>query len=126
MSKRCSLILVVDDDPQFLERARQILNRDRQVFLASNSYQAFALAQNLGFSVVLVDLDLKREDGMALIRDLVERCPGLPIIAITEQTQKAARDLAKELGAVEVLEKPITPEWKPVVERVRAMRARPS
>lgn len=68
---------------------------------------------------------MKREDGMALIRDLRERCPGLPIIAISEQTQKAIRDLAKRLGAVELLEKPITPEWKPVVERVRAMRARP-
>ena len=120
------MILIVDDDPQFLDKARQILNRDRQVFLASNSYQAFALAQNLGFSVVLVDLDLKREDGMALIRDLRERCPGLPIVAISEQTQKTTRDLVRELGLVEVLQKPITPEWKPVVERVRAMRARPS
>lgn len=119
------MILVVDDDPGFLETAQKLLNRERQVFLASSSAKAFTLAQDIGFSVVLVDLDLRGDDGLALIRRIREKIPGLPIIAISEQTQKAARDLARELGVVEVLQKPITPEWKPVVERVRAMRARP-
>lgn len=118
------MILIVDDDPSFLEKARQILNRNRQVFFASTSRQAFNLAKDLGFSVVLVDLDLKGEDGIALIRGMQENFPGLPIIAISESTD-AARELIEELGVAEVLQKPVTPEWKPVVERVRALRARP-
>lgn len=118
------MILVVDDDPTFLEKAQKILNRTRQVFLASTAQKAFTLAQDLGFSVVLVDLDLKGEDGIALIRRIREHVPGLPIIAIAENLQQAAIDLAKELGVAEVLTKPITPEWKPIVERVRALRAR--
>lgn len=116
------MILVVDDDPTFLEKARQILNRERQVFLASSAKQAFKLAQDLGFSVVLVDLDLK--GGMTLIRTIREHVPGLPIIAIADNLEQAAVELAKELGVVDVLAKPITPEWKPVVERARALRAR--
>lgn len=118
------MILVVDDDPTFLEKARQLLNRTRQVFLASTSKQAFTLAQDLGFSVVLVDLGLKGEDGIALIRKIRENVPGLPIIAIAENLQQGAVELAKELGVTEVLTKPITPEWRPVVERARALRAR--
>lgn len=35
------MILVVDHDPEVLEKAREFLNRDRQVFLASTAEQAF-------------------------------------------------------------------------------------
>jgi len=118
------MILVVDDDPMFLEKAQRILNRDRRVFLATTSKRAYALAQDLGFSVVLVDLDLHGDDGVALIRKIQENVPGLPVIAIAENQEQAAVDLARELGVAEVLQKPITPDWKPVVERVRALRAR--
>ena len=52
------MILVVDHDPEVLDSARQILNRNRQVFLASTADQALNMVQRLGFSVVLVDLDL--------------------------------------------------------------------
>src|SRR5581483_5674449 len=108
------MILVVDDDPKFLEKAREILNRTRQVFLASTARRAYKLAQDLGFSVGLVHLDLKGEDGIALIRNIRENVPGLPIIAIAEDLQHAAVELARELGVAEILTKPITPEWKPV------------
>lgn len=118
------MILIVDDDPTFLEKAREVLNRERQVFLASTSQQAFMLAQDLGFSVVLVDLDLDQEDGLVLIREIKNRFPGLPVIAISESHRQVVLELAQEFGAVEILHKPITPEWKPVVERVRALRAR--
>ncbi|HLK50629.1 MAG TPA: response regulator [Bryobacteraceae bacterium] len=118
------MILIVDDDPTFLEDARQILNRDRQVFFASDSKRAVALAGDLGFSVVLVNLDLRYEDGLVLIRDLRTRFSGLPIIAMTASRHHTLIELAKEFGAIEILRKPITPEWKPIVERARAMSAR--
>jgi CheY-like chemotaxis protein len=46
----------------------------------------------------------------------------MPVIAISAVLSEAELDTAKQLGAVEVLHKPITPEWKPVVERIRAVR----
>jgi len=64
------MILVVDQDISFLELASKILNRDRQVFLAFDAKQAFQLAQHLGFSVALIDLDLKGKDGHSLIQQL--------------------------------------------------------
>jgi hypothetical protein len=46
------MILVVDNDPAVLDQAQQILNRERQVFLAKDSARALDLAGNLGFSRV--------------------------------------------------------------------------
>lgn len=118
------MILIVDDDLNFLERAREILNRDRRVFWAINSKQALQLAEDLGFSVALVNVDLRVDDGLKLIGRMREKFPGLPIIAIDGAPESGILKLAKELGAVEILHKPVTPEWKPVVERVRATAAR--
>jgi|SRR5579884_4196779 len=62
------VILLIEDDPAVLEAAQELLNHQRRVFFASDTRHALELAQDLGFSVVLVDLDLKRGDGLLLIR----------------------------------------------------------
>jgi len=118
------MILVVDNDVSFLELASKILNRDRQVFLAIDAQQAFQLAEHLGFSVALIDLDLKGKDGLSLIQHLRESFPDLPVIAISSVLSGREIEDAMELGAVEVLHKPITPDWKSVVERIRATGGR--
>jgi CheY-like chemotaxis protein len=115
------MILVVDHDPEVLERAREILNRERQVFLASTAEQAFAMVQRLGFSVVLLDL-LLPGDAFALIRKLHQAHPDMLIIATDGGVKASVLEVAKDLGVVDVLKKPITPAWKPIVERVRARR----
>jgi CheY-like chemotaxis protein len=100
-----------------------MFNRDRQVFLAFDGNQAFQLAQHLGFSVALVDLDLKGKEGLRLITKLREHFPDLAIIAISSVLGEYELEKAKDLGVVEVLQKPITPDWKTVVERIRARKA---
>src|ERR1041385_5508128 len=116
------MILVVDHDPELLEKAGQILNRDRQVLLASTAKQAYEMVERLGISVVLVDLELPG-DGFALIQKLHDSNPDLLIIAIAGAMKASVLEATKNLGVVEFLNKPITPEWKPVVERIRASRA---
>jgi len=116
------MILVVDDDPAVLDKAQQILNRERQVFLAKDSARALELAGNLGFSVALVDLDLPGGAGFDLIKRLRRNVPDLQIIAVTSAIHSLTPEDAQKLGVVEVLRKPITSDWKPVVERIRARR----
>jgi len=113
------MILVVDRDPEVLEQARQILNRDRQVFLASTATQALEMVERLGFSVVLVDLDLPG-DAVELIQRMHDTHPDILIVAISGAVRASMDGAIKPPGVVEILPKPITPEWKPVVERVRA------
>ena len=121
MLSSVGMILVVDHDPEVLETAREILNHDRQVFLASTASQAFSMVERLGFSVVLVDLELPG-DAYALIKKLHDANPDLLIVAISGAVKASVLQATKDLGVVEVLKKPITPEWKPVVERIRARR----
>jgi CheY-like chemotaxis protein len=116
------MILVVGDDPAVLENAQRILNHDRQVLFAQDSTHALELAGNLGFSVALVDLDLPGGAGFDLIRRLRRSVPDLQIIAITNAIHSLSPEDAEKLGVVAVLRKPITPDWKPVVERIRASR----
>jgi len=106
------MILVADHDASFLELAGTILNRDRQVFLALDAQQAFQLAEHLGFTVALVDLDLRGKDGLSLIEKLRKSFPDLPVIAISSVLSGHRLDEAVGLGVVEVLHKPITPDWK--------------
>jgi DNA-binding NtrC family response regulator len=112
------MILVVDHDPEVLEKAQVILNRDRQVFLASTADQALEMVQRLGISVVLVDLEL-HGGGYALIQKLHDSNPDLLIIGVKGAVKASVQNATDSLGIVEYLQKPITPEWKPVVERIR-------
>jgi CheY-like chemotaxis protein len=115
------MILVLDHDPEVLEMAAKILNRDRQVFLATTAKQAFEILDRLdGFSVVLVDLDLPG-DPYALIRKLHDFDPALLVVATSGAMTASVRDATEAPPeVVAVLTKPVTPEWKPVVERLRA------
>lgn len=106
------MILVVDDDPAVLERARDILGAELNVFFAGNAKQALELAEELTFSVVLVDIVLGKENGFALIGELRQRFPYLPVVAMSGVVKDHVLATAKAYGAVEVLKKPITPEWK--------------
>jgi CheY-like chemotaxis protein len=117
------MILVVASDLTVLDQAQQILNRERQVFLAPDAVQALELSGNLGFSVALIDLDLPGGAGFDLIRTLRRSVPDLQIIAITNAIYGLSPEDAQKLGVVEVLKKPITADWKPIVERIRARRA---
>ena len=113
------MILLVDDDPVFLEQAEAILNSDRRIFLASDAKHALELIEAVGFSVALVDLDLPDQKGLELIRKIRAISPDLPIIAISGAFSKNALESAKLLGVVDVLSKPAKPEWKAAVERIR-------
>jgi CheY-like chemotaxis protein len=116
------MILIVDDDPTFLENAGKVLDAGRGVFFALDATQAKSLIGSVGaaFSVALVDLNLPGQDGFSLIMEMRQQFPDLPVIAISGVFQEHVLDSAKAVGAVDALRKPITPEWKTAIARVRS------
>ena len=116
------MILVVDDDSSFLQKARTLFTDEWQVFFATNTKQALSLANDLEFNVVLVDLVLGIENGYELIGELHRRFPGLPIVAMSGVVKEDLLKLAKSFGATASLAKPITPEWKTIVDHLRQTR----
>jgi len=65
-------VLIVDDNESFLDAARALLQREgvNVVGVATTTAQALGLAGELRPDVVLVDINLGKESGFALARQL--------------------------------------------------------
>ena len=112
------MILIVDDDPKFLDEAYELLAERGRPLFARTAKEAFQLLEMLGtqLEAVVVDLDLPDVDGYSLIRHVRTEYPKLPVIAVSGVYQGHALEIAKMIGAAKVLPKPISPEWKAVIE----------
>jgi DNA-binding NtrC family response regulator len=115
------MLLIVDDDPTFLEQAQNLLDADGGVFFAGNAEHAKSLMGTVGagISVVMIDLDLPGEDGFSLIAEMRKHFPDLPAIAVSGVFQRHVLESAKAVGAADALQKPITAEWNAALARVR-------
>jgi len=116
------MLLLVDDDPEFLAVAQKQLRVGvRGVMFALDADHARDLMRLVGleFSVALIDLVLPGENGFHLIQDFHQHYPKLPLIAISGVLPKEIIETAKEFGAVATLLKPVTPEWRATIDQVR-------
>jgi DNA-binding NtrC family response regulator len=115
------MLLIVDNDVHFLEEAQATLDAGRGMIFASSAKQAKDLIGSIGatFSVIMIDLDLGRDDGFDLILEMRRQYPDLPVIAISGVYRRHILESAKALGAVDALSKPITPEWNLALARAR-------
>ena len=117
------MILLVDDDPGFLDQAEHLLGPNRGIFFAGNAKDAKALMSSVGaaFTVVMIDLDLPGQDGFSLIAEMRRNFPDLPVVAISGVFAEHVLESAKAVGAVDVLRKPIGPAWQTTIARIRAL-----
>jgi DNA-binding NtrC family response regulator len=117
-----TVILVVDDDPEFLGEATSALTLGgSQVLAARNAPEALKLIGKMGAAVdlALIDLTLGTASGFELIRGISAIDKGLPVIAFSGVSSLSTLQSATMLGAVEVLRKPINRKWTEAIERVR-------
>jgi signal transduction histidine kinase/ActR/RegA family two-component response regulator len=102
---RC--ILVVDDDPD----VRQLLY-DRlgtagyHVQLAVDGREALAALRETAFDGVVLDIGLPDIAGVALLRQIRDRHPVMPVVMITAAQARERAALAMEAGAQACLRKP--------------------
>lgn len=98
-------VLLIDDHPLVLNALRDIihsLDPQVQVHTADGPDQAFAaLARDSGISLVLLDPVLDQGvDGFALLADLRQRHPALPVVVMAANDQLADMVRAVDLGAM--------------------------
>ena len=100
---RALTCLIVDDSPQFLEAARQLLADDGVVVVgvATTADQALDEAVALRPDVALVDIDLGIESGFDVARRLA-RLPdgGPPIVLISAESGVELSELVDASGAL--------------------------
>lgn len=104
-------ILVVDDDEQLRTIiARMLEIRGHSVAQACAGSQAIQMIRREPPDVVLTDLVMPFQDGLAVIMMLRKELPTVPAIAMSGGLMHASvyLNLAKKLGARAVLAKPFT------------------
>ncbi len=123
MSRR---ILVVDDDGHIREVVRFALEQAGfEVVEAADGEAALELAESEAPDLVVLDVVLPGEDGLAICRRLRERGLTVPILFLTSRTDELDRVLGLELGGDDYVTKPFSP--RELVARIKAIlrRARP-
>jgi two-component system phosphate regulon response regulator OmpR len=115
-------LLVVDDD----ERIRILLQKFliRSGFLVSvarDSAHARRLLKGLDFDMLILDVMMPGEDGVALTRDL-RRTSGMPILLLTAKGETSNKIEGFEAGADDYLVKPFEP--KELLMRINAILRR--
>jgi two-component system, OmpR family, phosphate regulon response regulator OmpR len=116
-------ILVVDDDQRLRDLLRRYLTEQGfNVFLAENATAMNKLWTRERFDLVVLDLMLPGEDGLAICRKLRGANDTTPVIMLTARGDEVDRIIGLELGADDYLPKPFNP--RELVARIHAVLRR--
>src|ERR1700704_1112575 len=115
-------VLAIDDDPILREAVTDYLGQHefRVTAVADGRAMQAVLADEV-VDLLVLDLKLQAEDGMALARRLREES-AIPIIMVTGRREEADRVMGLELGADDYLTKPFSP--RELLARIRAVLRR--
>lgn len=125
MVERTPKILVVDDDPRLRDLLRRYLGENGfTVFVSENDEAMKRLWVREHFDVLILDLMMPGEDGLAILKRLRSEKDTTPIIMLTARGEDVDRILGLELGADDYLGKPFNP--RELLARIHAvLRRRP-
>ena len=108
-------ILVVDDEPDVADLFRQRFRREARQgtyvlhFAASGEEALDLLARGVRpeLIVILSDINMPGMDGLALLQEVKQRRPDLPVMMVTAYGDDERRRRATEAGALDFLTKPV-------------------
>jgi two-component system alkaline phosphatase synthesis response regulator PhoP len=110
-------ILLVDDDPIFVEATKTVLESQYQVITAHDGEEGLAKARKEKPDLILLDVIMPAKDGFNVCKQLKKdrQLAHIPVIMLTSFAQHKGEtdipvDAGLELEAEGYLEKPVTPE----------------
>jgi len=110
-------LLVVDDDLRLRELLRRYLTGEGfRVTTASDAAEARAKLQSFAFDLLIVDVMMPGEDGLALTASL-RAARGIPILLLTAMAEPRNRIEGLERGADDYVVKPFEP--RELILRIR-------
>jgi len=117
-------VLVADDDPQMRRLVRAVLEREgMQVVEAADGLDAIDAVGQHQFSLIILDMDMPRLDGLGVLEELgsTVTTSQIPVIVLTARSDDT-ESRALDLGAQDYLIKPVRPTA--LTARVRAVLRR--
>src|SRR5881275_1998191 len=104
-------ILIVDDDQTTLASlARAFRLAGYEGVVCDNAARAVALLKNDRFDLALSDVVMPGKDGLSMLEDLRDAGITTPVVMISGQATVDMAVRATKLGAVDILEKPLSSE----------------
>jgi CheY-like chemotaxis protein len=108
-------ILIVDDEADVADLFRQRFRREARqgTYVLHFAYSGEEALEKLAAEiepqliVILSDINMPGMDGLALLREIKNRWPTLPVMMVTAYGDDERRRRASEYGAAEFLTKPV-------------------
>lgn len=119
-------ILVIEDDGPLATFIRKGLEQEHYaVDVAFDGEQGWTMVQDLDYDLVVLDLNLPKMDGIAVLRHLRPMQAALPVLVLTARTKVEDRVESLDAGADDCLNKPFS--YTELSARIRALlrRGRP-
>jgi DNA-binding response OmpR family regulator len=111
-------VLIVDDEKDFLDIiAERIGARGMDVSTATSAEDALNMVEEESFDVVIMDFMMPALDGFKALKLMKAKRPDVQIILLTGNVPDEKRMEAKELGALDVIEKP--PDLKDLIQKIK-------
>jgi CheY-like chemotaxis protein len=108
-------ILVVDDEADVADLFRQRFRREARqgtyvlhfAFSGEEALEKLASEIEPQLIVILSDINMPGMDGLALLREIKNRWPDMPVMMVTAYGDDERRRMADEYGATEFITKPV-------------------
>jgi DNA-binding NtrC family response regulator len=111
-------ILIVDDEEDLLVAlAERLTLRGLTVEKTTRGAEALSLLEQHDFGVVLLDLRMPGIDGLALLAQIKQKYPDLPVILFTGLSSVGEAESGLQRGAFSYLMKPI--DIEKLLEEIR-------
>ena len=102
-------ILVVDDEPNYLIVLSELLRDEGfEVFTAPGADEAMAIVREVDLDLVITDMQMPDKNGSALMEEVKDHNPDLPVIIITAYAEVDKAVAAMQAGAFSYLAKPFS------------------
>ncbi|RJP57771.1 MAG: response regulator [Candidatus Auribacter fodinae] len=107
---RNSQILIIDDNPDVIKMAYEILISEGYQFVSglSDLSDVIGWIKKNNPELILIDVDMPQVNGLSLLKDIVRAYPGLekPVLMMVDQKDDESKRLAFKYGAYDFVSKP--------------------
>ena len=96
-------VLIVDDHPLYRQGLRRFIEAQAELACcgeADSPQSARQIAQETKPDLVILDLSLKREDGLELLKNLVAAAPSLRVLVLSQKDESAHAEPVLRAGAL--------------------------